>query len=149
MKRSFIDARIDAMLTHCDRHGVKLPPFSLWGKSEFQAQPDAARLIAARGLGWNVVEFKPKAFATDGLTLFTLRMGDWRGLEDKRGRLYGEKAILCEDGQRAPHHYHIVKTEDVVNRGGARFVVELFKVDPNGAPLKDRFRVLKMSPHST
>jgi len=42
-----------------------------------------------------------------------------------------------------PHHYHAVKTEDIVNRGGARFVVELFKIDAHGAPLKDRFRALK------
>ncbi len=143
MKRSFIDARIDAMLTLCERHGVKLPPFAIWGQADFSANADAARLIAARGLGWNVVEFTPGAFAAEGLTLFTLRMGDWRELEAKRGRLYGEKAIMCQDGQRAPYHYHVVKTEDIVNRGGARFVVELFKVDEKGAPLKERFRALK------
>ena len=70
-------------------------------------------------------------------------MGDWRDLETKRGRLYAEKAIMSLDGQRAPHHYHVVKTEDIVNRGGARFVVELFQVDALGAPTKDRFRALK------
>ena len=51
--------------------------------------------------------------------------------------------LIRFDGQRTPHHYHIVKTEDIVNRGGARFVVELFKVDRAGAPLKERLRVLK------
>jgi D-lyxose ketol-isomerase len=50
---------------------------------------------------------------------------------------------MAEDGQRAPHHFHVVKTEDIVNRGGARFVVGLFKVDAHGAPVKDRFRALK------
>lgn len=50
---------------------------------------------------------------------------------------------MCEDGQRAPHHYHVVETEDIVNRGGARFVVELFTVDRNGEPMKERFRALK------
>ena len=54
-----------------------------------------------------------------------------------------KKSLMAEDGQRTPHHYHIVKTEDIVNRGGARFVVELFKVDRAGSPLKERFRVLK------
>ena len=143
MKRSFIDARIDAMLELCERHGVALPPFALWGEADYRANPDAARLIAERGLGWNVVEFKPGLFAREGLTLFTLRMGDWRELGAGRGRLYAEKAMMAEDGQRTPHHYHVVKTEDIVNRGGARFVVELFKVDAQGAPLKERFRALK------
>jgi D-lyxose ketol-isomerase len=143
MKRSLIDARIDAMLALCETHGLPLPPFARWGEKGFRDNPDASARIAARGLGWNVVEFRPGAFATEGLTLFTLRRGDWRDLERGRGRLYAEKAIMSLDGQRAPHHYHVVKTEDIVNRGGARFVVELFTVDRQGAPTKERFRVVK------
>ncbi len=143
MKRSFVDARIDEMQALCDRLGVVLPGFAHWGKADFLADPDSAAFIAARGLGWNVVEFRPGAFATDGLTLFTLRMGDWRDLATKRGRLYAEKAIMSLDRQRAPHHYHVVKTEDIVNRGGARFVVELFRVNGHGEPTRDRFHVLK------
>jgi hypothetical protein len=92
MKRSFIDARIEAMLALCERHGVRLPPFAQWSERDFRADRDAAGFIAACGLGWNVVEFKPGAFATDGLTLFTLRMGDWRQLEARGGRLYARTA---------------------------------------------------------
>lgn len=143
MKRSFVEARIEAMLAMSERHGVKLPPFALWSDAEYRDDPVAARRIAERGLGWNVVEFRPGAFAQEGLTAFTLRMGDWRGLQAGRGRLYAEKALLAEDKQRTPYHYHIVKTEDIVNRGGARFVIELCKVDRSGARLKDRFRVVK------
>jgi D-lyxose ketol-isomerase len=143
MKRSFLDSRIEAMLAACARHGQRLPPFALWDEDDCRADPPAARRIAERGLGWNVVEFKPSAFATDGLSVFTLRMGDWRRLADGRGRLYAEKSVYAEDGQRTPHHYHVVKTENVINRGGGRFVVELFKVDRAGAPLKERFRAVK------
>ena len=143
MKRSFVDASIDKMLEMCARHGVRLPPFALWGEEQYRDDPAAARRILDGGLGWNVVEFKPGEFAKMGLSVFTLRMGDWRQLQQGRGRLYAEKALLAEDGQRTPHHYHIVKTEDIVNRGGARFVVELFKVNRSGTPLKERFRALK------
>ena len=80
VKRSFIDARIDRMLELCGRHGVALPPFALWGKDDFAPTRTRRRLIAERGMGWNVVEFKPGLFAREGLTLFTLRMGDWREL---------------------------------------------------------------------
>lgn len=131
------------MLALCDRHGVKLPPFALWGEARYRADPAAAKRISEGGLGWNIVEFAPGGFAREGLGVFTLRMGDWAQLATGRGRLYGEKALMAEDGQRTPHHYHIVKTEDLLNRGGARFVVELFKVNRAGAPLKERFRVLK------
>lgn len=143
MKRSFVDARIDAMIAMCERHGARLPAFALWGDEDYRADPAAARRILQGGLGWNVVEFRPGAYLQEGLSVFTLRMGDWRQLSQGRGRLYAEKVLLAEDGQRTPHHYHIVKTEDIVNRGGARFVVELFKVDRAGAPLKERFRALK------
>jgi D-lyxose ketol-isomerase len=143
MKRSFIDARIDKMLAFCERHGVRLPPFALWGEDDYRADKAAASRILEGGLGWNIVEFQPGQFASQGLSAFTLRMGDWRQLSHGRGRLYAEKALLAEDGQRTPHHYHIVKTEDIVNRGGARFVVELVKVDRAGIALKERFRALK------
>ena len=143
MRRSFIDRRIDAMLELCERHRFKLPPFALWGEAQYRAAPASARRIREAGLGWNVVEFKPGAYASEGLSLFTARMGDWRGLADGRGRLYAEKAMMAEDGQRTPHHFHVVKTEDILNRGGARFVVELFKVDKAGVRRGERFQVLK------
>jgi hypothetical protein len=143
MLRSFIDRRVDAMLECCGRYGVRLPPFALWGAAEFDADRESARRIAEGGLGWNIVEFTPGAFAREGLGVFTLRMGDWRELRSGAGRLYSEKALMAEDGQRTPHHYHVVKTEDIVNRGGARFVVELFKVDHAGRRLAERVRALK------
>ena len=143
MRRSFIDGRIDAMLEFCARQKFALPPYALWSEAQYRADPAAARRIAEGGLGWNVVEFNPGGFASEGLTLITTRMGDWRNLASGRGRLYGEKAILAEDGQRTPHHYHVVKTEDILNRGGARFVIELFKVDESGVRTNDRFDVLK------
>ncbi len=143
MKRSFIDARIDAMLALCERHGFKLPPFALWSLSEFRSRTEDAKRIRARGLGWNIAEFKPGAFATDGIAVFTTRMGDWRDLNAGRGRLYGEKAIMAMNGQRTPAHYHIVKTEDIVNRGGGRFIVELCKVDRTGRRLDEPFDVVK------
>jgi D-lyxose ketol-isomerase len=143
MLRSFIDRRIDAMMELCERCAFKLPPFALWDGAKFHADGEASRRIAERGLGWNIVEFTPGGFAREGLGLFTLRMGDWRALSKGVGRLYSEKALMAEDGQRTPHHYHVVKTEDIVNRGGARFVVELFKVDRAGKRLAERVRALK------
>jgi D-lyxose ketol-isomerase len=143
MRRSFIDGRVDAMLELCERCAFKLPPFALWRPANFRAELDASRRIADRGLGWNIVEFSPGGFAREGLGVFTLRMGDWRALSNGAGRLYSEKALMAEDGQRTPHHYHVVKTEDIVNRGGARFVVELFKVDRAGRRLDEPVRALK------
>jgi D-lyxose ketol-isomerase len=143
MRRSFIDRRIEAMLEQCGRHGFALPPFARWDEAQYRAHASTARRIGEAGLGWNVVEFKRGAYREQGLTIFTSRMGDWRGLAAGAGRLYAEKAMLAEDGQRTPHHFHVVKTEDILNRGGARFVVELFRVDSRGMRLDERLQVLK------
>ena len=51
MKRSFIDARIEAMLALCERHGVALPPFRR-GEADYRADPDpAASLPRAASAG--------------------------------------------------------------------------------------------------
>ena len=50
------------MLLLCERHGVKLPPFALWGEAQYRADAAAARRIGEGGLGWNIVEFTPGAF---------------------------------------------------------------------------------------
>ena len=54
-----------------------------------------------------------------------------------------KRRYVVEEGQRTPHHFHIVKTEDILNRGGARFIVELFRVDSRGARLEERLQALK------
>ena len=143
VKRSFIDARIDRMLELCGRHGVALPPFALWREADFRANPDAARLIAERGARLERGRIQAWPVRARGPDLVHAADGRLSRARRRTGRLYAEKAMAAEDGQRAPHHYHVVKTEDIVNRGGARFVVELFKVDAQGAPLKERFRALK------
>jgi D-lyxose ketol-isomerase len=143
MLRSFIDARIDEALALCREHGYALPPFARWSPQEAVRHPGALDAMAAGGLGWNVVEFGSGAFATRGLVVFTSRMGPAADLPSGGGRLYAEKILVAQDGQVTPHHYHVVKTEDIVNRGGARFVVELFAVDRQGRPTDAPMRVRK------
>ncbi len=121
-----------------------LPPFALWSDAEYRADPAAARRIAERGLGWNIVEFQPGRFAREGLSAFTLRMGDWHGLQTGRGRLYAEKALLAEDGQRTPYPlshrqnrgHHQPRRRALRRRTAARSTARARR-------LKDRFRVVK------
>jgi D-lyxose ketol-isomerase len=153
MLRSFIDGVIEDALETCARHGYALPPFSSWSPEQAIQHPRALEAMAAGGLGWNVVEFAPGAFARQGLVVFTSRMGSAADLPSGGGRLYAEKVLVAQDGQVTPHHYHVVKTEDIINRGGARFIVELFGVDrtgrPTGQPLVVRKDVdlIEVPPH--
>jgi hypothetical protein len=46
--------------------------------------------------------------------------------------VYAEKVIIVKDGQRCPMHYHFVKTEDIINRGGGVLALELVETGPDG-----------------
>ncbi|MDE2016931.1 MAG: D-lyxose/D-mannose family sugar isomerase [Hyphomicrobiales bacterium] len=143
MLRSHVDRHIEAMRAACARHGVALPGFADWTPAQFAAAGPGATRIRDGGLGWNVAEFAPGEFERAGLVIFTTRMGDHAKLSSGRGRLYGEKALFARDRQTTPHHYHRVKTEDVINRGGGRFVVEIVGVDRAGEPTGEPVRLFK------
>ncbi|MHB2167432.1 D-lyxose/D-mannose family sugar isomerase [Alsobacter sp. R-9] len=143
MRRSDIDRIIDRGREACRRFGTVLPPFAHWSPQDALEEPDALRRMAACGLGWAIAEFEPGRFATHGLTVFTLRMGEPSLVGSRSGKLYGEKVLIAQDGQVTPLHYHVVKTEDIINRGGGRFVVELLAVDETGRPKDEPIDVVK------
>ena len=45
---------------------------------------------------------------------------------------YAEKLLLSKHDQLSPMHTHLIKAEDIINRGGATLVVELFGSDADG-----------------
>lgn len=138
MKRSRINeimAAADEMIRH---HGFTLPPFAYWSPDEFRANRDiASRLIDAR-MGWDITDFGQGQFDTLGLFLFTLRNGLASDLERGRGMVYAEKLLISRQDQLSPMHTHVIKSEDIINRGGATLVVELFGSDDAGHCAADR-----------
>ena len=40
--------------------------------------------------------------------------------------------MISRKNQIFPMHRHIVKTEDIINRGGATLAIEMFNSDPRG-----------------
>jgi hypothetical protein len=45
---------------------------------------------------------------------------------------YAEKLLISHENQLSPHHTHVIKAEDIINRGGATLVIELFGSDEEG-----------------
>ena len=89
-------------------------------------------------LGWDVTDFGTGDFKTTGAVLFTVRNGD---KNDKENRApYAEKYIVLSDEteQEIPLHYHIDKTEDIINRGGGILVVELYGKAEDGGLDKEK-----------
>ena len=57
--------------------------------------------------------------------LFTIRNGDPRDPELGRGKLYAEKLLVVGERQVTPLHFHHLKAEDIINRGGGTLALEL------------------------
>lgn len=138
MKRS----RINEIMVQADdmirQHGFVLPPFAYWSPDQFKKKSkDAQHLIDAR-CGWDVTDYGAGRFAEMGLFLFTLRNGRLADLRRGSGMCYAEKLLISRQDQLSPMHTHVLKAEDIINRGGATLVVELFGSDDSGNFAEDK-----------
>ncbi len=132
MKRS----RINEIMAEADEmiraHGFALPPFAYWTPEEFMANAATARAVIDARCGWDITDYGQGDFDNLGLFLFTLRNGRLEHLRQGRGMCYAEKLLISRKDQISPMHRHMVKAEDIINRGGARLAVELFGSDAEG-----------------
>ena len=138
MKRSRINDIMDAADEMIRSHGFVLPPFAYWTPQEFRARrAEAGNLIAAR-CGWDITDYGAGRFDELGLFLFTLRNGRLADLRRGGGMCYAEKLLISRRDQLSPMHTHVIKAEDIINRGGATLVVELYGSDDEGGFAPDR-----------
>lgn len=138
MKRSQINeimAQADDMMR---RYGFSLPPFAYWTPEEFKTNALAARHVIDARCGWDITDYGAGDFDKMGLFLFTLRNGLQSDLIAGGGMCYAEKLLISRQDQLSPMHTHVLKAEDIINRGGATLVVELYGSDDNGKFAEDR-----------
>ncbi|MDT8856188.1 D-lyxose/D-mannose family sugar isomerase [Paracoccaceae bacterium Fryx2] len=129
-------SRINRIMAEADAFirsfGFVLPPFAYWAPEAFAARRDAGRIVDAR-MGWDITDYGQGRFDELGLFLFTLRNGDLADLRRGGGMCYAEKLLISRQDQLSPMHTHVIKAEDIINRGGATLCVELFGSDAAGA----------------
>jgi D-lyxose ketol-isomerase len=124
MKRSEINARIEAAMERARRQGVCLPPFSRWTPEDWVRRGRECDEIRENMLGWDVTDYGHGDFGAVGLLLFTLRNGNLR--QPRYAKAYAEKMLLSEPDQLSPNHYHWHKMEDIINRGGGDLRVQVW-----------------------
>ena len=134
MKRSEINEIIRESDKFIRSFGYVMPPFAYWSPEELKTrtQSDAKAIREAR-LGWDITDYGQGKFNELGLFLFTTRNGNQADLKKGSGMLYAEKIMISRNKQLSPMHRHIVKAEDIINRGGATLVLELFNSNPDGS----------------
>jgi len=126
MKRSQINAIMRDADVFLRSRGFYLPPFAYWTPADWAARGEEVREIVENRLGWDVTDFGRGDYETCGLFLFTLRNGSPDNLRTMQGKLYAEKIMIVGVGQTTPMHFHWAKTEDIINRGGGKLVIQLY-----------------------
>src|SRR5690554_769257 len=125
MKRSEINQLIRESIEFFNEMNFKLPPWAFWKPTDWKGKYETCSEITDNMLGWDLTDFGSGDFHQRGLILFTLRNGNLK--KDKKP--YAEKAMIVEENQETPMHFHWGKMEDIINRGGGNLVLELFASD--------------------
>lgn len=134
MKRSRVNEIVREGDAFIRSFGYLLPPFAYWSPADVQrhgADSASAGVFEAR-LGWDITDYGQGEFDDLGLFLFTVRNGRFEDMGKGAGMLYAEKIMISRKDQLSPMHRHVVKAEDIINRGGGRLVLELFMSDEDG-----------------
>ncbi|NLH24633.1 MAG: D-lyxose/D-mannose family sugar isomerase [Bacteroidales bacterium] len=129
MKRSDVNQYIDYAMKFMAENKFCLPPWAYWTPSDWEQMRDRCEEIFENGLGWDITDFGSGNFIKTGLTLVTLRNGNLV----KPSKQYCEKIMLVRNSQVTPLHYHVLKTEDIINRTGGLLCMKLWNSAPDGS----------------
>ncbi len=132
MQRSQVNEIIRQADAFIGSFGYVMPPFANWSLAEWRANTDDCGAIFDARLGWDITDYGRGDFDNLGLFLFTVRNGNAADLARGTGMLYAEKIMISRQDQLSPMHYHKVKAEDIINRGGGTLVIELYANTPDG-----------------
>ena len=128
MRRSEINRAIRGAEELLAEYRISLPEYASWSAEDWKAREAETALIRKLMLGWDITDYGCGDFDRIGTVLYTLRNGS--GTEPDTGVPYCEKYLLLQEGQRLPKHYHVSKTEDIINRAGGLLQVFLWNADP-------------------
>jgi len=132
MKRSRVNRIMEEADAFIRSFGYRLPPFAYWSPDEMRKRRAEIGGIIENSLGWDITDYGRGDFAGLGLFLFTVRNGNAADLATGRGMLYAEKIMISRREQLSPMHRHVIKAEDIINRGGGALALKLFMSNADG-----------------
>ena len=142
MKRSEINQAIVWAKALLRKNNISLPDYAAWDMVTWQENRTKVEAIEKLMLGWDITDFGMGDFSKVGAVLYTIRNGLLG--DSSVGVPYCEKLIVMKDGQRLPKHYHVCKSEDIINRANGVLQVFLWNADPKtGAPLDTPVRIFQ------
>ena len=139
MKRSVVNSNIAWAKDFFKKSNISLPRTAYWDMDKWAENKDDIDVIRKAMLGWDITDFGTGKFEEIGGVFYTVRNGLQEG--DPSGITYCEKYIVMKEGQRLPKHYHVFKTEDIINRAGGVLAVYLWNTDAAGNQLDTDVKV--------
>ena len=130
MKRLEINGVIREMEELIEKVGFALPPFCHWTPEEWKTKGHEYDEIRDNMLGWDITDYGLGNFSKVGMGLITLRNGNQH--DPKYKKTYAEKLLFLRDNMISPMHFHWVKSEDIINRGGGTVLIQVYNDDGNG-----------------
>ena len=130
MKRSQINRALKEMEQMCLRQRCYLPPFCGFTPEQWLALGHEYDEVRDCMLGWDITDFGMGNFDDLGFSLITIRNGS-RAMPEKYPKVYAEKLLYLKEGQRCANHFHWVKTEDIINRGGGNVLIRVYNSLPD------------------
>ena len=130
MKRSEINIVLQEMEAFIREHRFELPKFCYFSPEEWRKKGSEYDEIRDNMLGWDVTDWGLGDFYKVGLSLITLRNGNYNTM-DKYAKTYAEKLLYLREGQYAPMHFHRKKMEDIINRGGGTVLIKVYNSTPD------------------
>lgn len=132
MKRSEVNRIMEEADQFIRSFGFILPPFAYWSPDQMRSKRDKISGIVDACLGWDITDYGLGTFDEKGLFLFTVRNGSQADLASGGGMCYAEKIMISRKDQISPMHRHIVKAEDIINRGGGTLALQLYNSNADG-----------------
>lgn len=125
MKRSEINQYVKDELDFFAAHHFLLPEWTRWTPEDWAGKGHECDEIRNNALGFDITDFGKGHFLKEGLSLITIRNGNLK--LDKK--CYCEKIMLVRENQITPMHFHWIKQEDIINRGGGLLCMKLWQAD--------------------
>jgi len=130
MKRSEINKALKEMEEFIDCYRFALPPFCHFTPEEWQGKGHDYDEVRENMLGWDITDYGLGDFDKTGFSLITIRNGNL-AMREKYAKTYAEKLLYLREGQYAPLHFHWVKMEDIINRGGGNILIRVYNSTPD------------------
>ncbi len=139
MKRSEINKHMQAALQFFNESKFYLPTWATYTPTDWKGKGSTHSEIIDNVLGWDLTDFGSNNYAARGLMLFTIRNGNFN--KDKKP--YCEKIMIAGVGQETPMHFHRLKMEDIINRGGGILEIKFYNSNPDGS-FSDKNFIIKV-----